>query len=383
VGAPLPLLALGFRPFFLLAALLAVVGVPVWVAVFFGWMRLPARLWPNGWHAHEMVFGFVVAVLAGFLLTAVRNWTSRPTPSGPALGALVALWLAGRAAILFDGPLPHAAVAAVDLAFLPVLSVAIAVPIVRAKNWKNLGFVPLLLLVWSANVLFHVGSATWSPRAIRIAIDVVLMVIVLMGGRVIPSFTANALRVTTRQSPLLDWASLSATGLVALLGAVPGWERACGVAALCAGILNGARMLGWRSWATRTSPILWVLHAGYAWLAVGLVLRAVTAFVPGWSETAPLHALTVGAMSTLILGMIARVSLGHTGRMLVVHTAIAVAFGMLTLAAVVRVFGPLLWPEAYRLELVLSAALWTAAFGVFVVVYLPILVSPRVDGKPG
>lgn len=382
-GTGLPILALGFRPFFLLAALLAVASVPAWLAVYTGRLTLPARLWPAGWHGHEMVFGFAVAVVAGFLLTAVRNWTSLPTPSGARLAGLVALWMLGRVAVLFDGPLPPAVAAAMDLAFLPALIVAIAVPIVKARNWRNLGFVPLLSALVGANVLFHFGSPTWSARAVRLAIDIILMVIVIVGGRVIPTFTANALGVTARRSVLLDWGSLSAMGLVTLLGLVPGQERPAGVAALATGVLNGARMLGWHGWATRRSPILWVLHVGYGWLAVGLVLRGVAAFVPRWNQTAPLHALTVGAMGTLILGMTSRVSLGHTGRALVVRPAIAVAFGLLTLGAAVRVLGPLLWPEETLLELIVSGALWSAAFGVFTVVYLPILASPRVDGKPG
>jgi len=213
--------------------------------------------------------------------------------------------------------------------------------------------------------------------------NAVLLVIIVVGGRVIPLFTANALKVEIHRRPLLDWGSLGAMGLVTVAALVPGAGRLEAIAAIVAGALNGARMLGWHSAATRRHPILWVLHAGYAWLAVGLVLRGLLAFVPNGNQTAALHALTVGAMGTLILGMTSRVSLGHTGRVLVAPRAIAVAYGLLLGAAGIRTFGPLLAPAATRAELIASGALWAIAFGTFAVVYLRVLTSPRVDGKPG
>ena len=378
-----PVLGLGFRPFFLLAGSLATFIVPFWVLVFAGKVTLPNHLWPTAWHAHEMVFGFAVAVLAGFLLTAVRNWTNRPTPSGAPLAGLVALWLVGRVALFFDGVIPHGLAAALDLAFVPALAFAVARPIVASKNWRNLAFVPLLLLLFGANFLFHLGPATWSTRATKLAVDVLLLVIMVMGGRVIPSFTAGALGVEVRKRPLLDWSSLVAMAAVTGLELVPGAERAAGVAAIVAGVLSAARMAGWHSAATRKKPILWVLHVGYAWIAVGLVLQGIAVFVPGWMTTAPTHALTVGAISILILGMTSRVSMGHTGRMLEVPRSMVVSYGLLSLAALVRAIGPLVLPSAYMAELVLSAALWAAAFGVFTVVYVPILTAARVDGKAG
>lgn len=378
-----PVLGLGFRPFFLLAGLFGTFIVPLWLLVFAGKVTLPTHLWPTAWHAHEMVFGFAVAVLAGFLLTAVRNWTSQPTPSGAPLAALVALWMLGRVAVLFDGAIPHGLAAAVDLAFLPALALALARPIVKSKNWRNLAFVVLLLLLFGANLLFHVGPLAWTSRATKLGVDIIVLVIVVMGGRVIPSFTAGALGVEVRKRPLLDWASLVAMAIVTALELVPDAERVAGVAAIVAGVLSAARMASWRSLATRKQPILWVLHVGYAWIAVGLVLQGLAVFIPQWMKTAPTHALTVGAIGLLILGMTSRVSMGHTGRMLVVPPSMATAYGLLSLAALVRVAGPLVLPSAYLAELVLSGLLWAAAFGVFTVVYLPILTSPRVDGKPG
>lgn len=377
------LLALGFRPFFLLAAVFAVVVVPVWLFVYAGMLELPTHLPASAWHAHEMVFGFAGAVLAGFLLTAARNWTSLPMPSGMHLAALAMLWLLGRLALAIDaGSLRWLAVA-IDLSFVPTLALVLALPIAKARNWRNLGFVGLLLVLFGANLLFHLGGGDAYSRATRLAVYAVLLIIVLMGGRVIPSFTESALKVRARRVVALEWGSLVSVAVMAVLTLVPGAERAAGVASLIAGLLNGARMLGWRSGSTLNAPILWVLHLGYGWLVVGLMLTGIVMWMPGWPSSAPLHALTVGAIGMLILGMMSRVSLGHTGRMLVVHPAIAVAFGLLALSAAVRAFGPLVWPEQVLPELWVSGTLWTAAFGIFTVVYLPILAAPRVDGKPG
>ncbi len=377
-----PVLALGFRPFFLLAGVLATSLVPLWLFAFFGKIALPTRYYGTAWHGHEMVFGFAVAVIAGFLLTAARNWTGEQTTSGARLGALVGLFVAARVLVLFSARVPAALVAAVDVAFLPVVAIALAMPIVKKKNWRNLGFVPLLLALSATNVLFH-ASPLHASLALRVALDVILMIIVVMGGRVIPSFTASALKFEVRKTPRLDWLSLIAMGAVTLLELLPIDPRALGVAAIVAGVANGLRMVSWRSLATRGHPILWVLHVGYAWIAAGLVLKGVATFVPGWISTAPMHALAVGAIATLILGMITRVSLGHTGRMLFVTTSIAAAYGVLTLAAVLRALGPLVTPSFYPWLLIASGVAWTLAFAIFTLVYFPILIAPRIDGKPG
>lgn len=378
-----PLFRLGFRPFFLLAGIFAALIIPLWLLVWSGRATLPTTQLPASWHAHEMVFGFVVAVVAGFLLTAVRNWTSQPTPTGPALAGLAALWGAGRLMVLFDGTVSHAIVAAVDCAFVPALALAIARPIVASKNWRNLAFVPLLLALFAANIVYHFGAGTLAVRTPRMAIDVILVIVVVIGGRVIPSFTANGLRIEVPARKLLDRASIASVVAVAVLGAVFEGTWALAVVSLVAGLLHGARLLGWKPWATRRSPILWVLHVGYAWIAVGLVLRGVAVFVPSLPASAPTHALTVGAIGSLILGMMSRVSLGHTGRMLVVGRPVTVAYAMLAMAALVRAVGPIVVPNWYGWVLLVAGTLWTAAFGVFVAVYFPVLVSPRVDGKAG
>jgi uncharacterized protein involved in response to NO len=261
-----------------------------------------------------------------------------------------------------------------------VLAASVAVPIVAAKNLRNLGFVVLLLLLTGANVVFH-ASPAHASQSLRFALDLVLVMIVLIGGRVIPSFTTNATRAEIRHRPLLDRASIATVAAVA----VAEWASPAvvGVACLVAGVVNGARLAGWRSSTTWRLPILWSLHVGYAWLAIGLVLRGISTLVPFGVPNAALHALAVGAVAMLVLAMMSRVSLGHTGRMLVVSSAVTVAYVSLAFAALVRAIGPMVVPSAYASLLMLSAAAWALAFVLFLVVYVPILRAPRVDGKPG
>lgn len=379
VGATL---ALGFRPFFLLAGLFAASVMPLWLLVFLGGYSLPTQLAASAWHGHEMIYGFVVAVIAGFLLTAVRNWTGQTMPSGAWLATLALVWASGRVGVVLSGTLPTPIGPIVDLLFVPVLAWTVARPLFRTKNWRNLGLVGPLIVLFGANVFFHFGPAGSASPAMRLAIDAVILLIVVVGGRVIPSFTENALRVTIVRRAWLDWLALVSVGVMAVLDVVPGAAGWAGGAAIVAGASNGARMTAWRSLTTRQQPILWVLHLGYAWLALGLLVSGVAAFTT-WPTTAPLHALTVGAIGLLVLGMTSRVSLGHTGRLLSVGRPMVVAYVALATAAAVRSLGPLLVPGAYRWEILVSGVLWTLAFGLFVMTYLPILTTPRVDGKPG
>lgn len=373
-------LALGFRPFFLFAGAFATFVVPLWLFSFFGRVALPLRVPPAAWHAHEMIFGFVVAVIAGFLLTAVRNWTALPTPSGAALGGLVLLWTLGRVVFTVGGLLPQALVVALDVAFLPALALSIGAPIVRAKNWRNLAFVPLLLAMTGANLAFHL---TTSMRPLRLALDVVLLIVLIVGGRVIPMFTGNAIRVQVPGRPALAWASVVAMAPVAVLELFDGTERGFAFAAVAAGVLVLLRMNGWQTSKARGMPIVWVLHVSWAWLGVGLILRGVAALRPTWMASAPLHVLAVGAISTMILGMMTRVSLGHTGRMLVVARTITFAYVTLTVGTIVRGLLPLVRPASYAVSLMVAGACWAIAFAIFTAVYFPILTTPRVDGKPG
>jgi uncharacterized protein involved in response to NO len=398
-GAPTmfsrPFWDLGFRPFFLLGAGFAALWVPLWVLMYWGQLPFNNYLLGYDWHMHEMVFGFVAAAIAGFLLTAVRNWTRRPTLSGGPLAMLALLWLAGRVAVLLPslrpGTLPPLAIACIDVAFLPLLAAAIARPIVAARNWRNVGFVPLLLGLALLNGLMHAKALRWSlpdgwptglyDAAPHVAVDLVLIFLSLIGGRIVPAFTRNA--TPGMKVERSAWADRGIFGLLLLLAIVDGFDGARTIAAavaLAAGVTSLWRMRGWGWRHSLTRPVLWVLHLGYGWIGVGLMLKGVAGLLPALERSAATHALTVGAMATFVLGMMTRVALGHTGRTIEVHRAITIAYHALTAATLLRVVGSAWQPSWYAHSLVAAASLWGVAFVIYLVVYLPILLGPRADG---
>jgi uncharacterized protein involved in response to NO len=381
-------LAVGLRPFYLLAAMLAVAWMPLWLAVFVWGLRLPVYFGPLLWHGHEMVFGFTIAVMAGFLLTAVQNWTGFPTATGPALGALALIWLAGRVAILGAGLLPGWLVLALDVVFLPLVVCVLVPPIRRARTPKHLLFPLLLLTFAAANLAMHLqaqGVIDVSGRgALGFVLDGVMLIMVVIGGRVVRAFTASGLPgVTVRQPSWIDAAAVISVALVLVLGLVPRAAPMVAWVALVAAAFNLWRMRGWRSAATRTVPILWVLHVGYLWVVVAMVLRSLVGFGFWGTESSAVHALTVGGIGSLTLGMMSRSALGHTGRALSASTAMVCSFWLVNLAAFVRVFVPVLIPPGYTYALLGSGMLWTAAYAIFLVAFWPMLTRPRVDGRPG
>jgi len=383
------LAANGFRPFFLLAAVFASAIVPLWILVLAGVLRPPGYLDATSWHAHEMVLGYAVAVIAGFLLTAVGNWTKRETLVGTGLLALSALWCLGRVAMVFAGTLPRGLPAIVDLAFLPALIVVLARPLIAARNRRNLIMLGILGALFVANVVVHLDAlglmAVGSARhACLVAIDVVVLVILIIAGRVFPMFTRNATGVTTiRSSPLLDVLTIAGMGVLTGVDVFAAERAGAAVLAGAVAVLAIARAARWGTRHTVRHPLLWILHAGYGWLAFGLLLRAFAGFDPAVPGSLATHAQTVGAIGSLTLGMMARVSLGHTGRALVASRATVWAFGAITAAGFARVIVPLLAPGWYFTALVAGAGLWTAAFVLYLVAYVQVLVTPRVDGKPG
>jgi len=379
----------GFRPFFLCAAAFAVAIVPLWLLVLSGVVSPPAHLDLLTWHAHEMLFGFAVAVLAGFLLTAVGNWTGRETAVGGPLLALSALWLAGRLALIAPFGLPQALVAGLDLAFLPALVLVLARPLVATNNKRNLVMLAILAALFAVNVVVHsealrLLAAGSSRRALQVGVDLVLLVILIMAGRIFPMFTRNATGVKSiRSLPKLDVATAVAMALLVALDALLPASHAAAALSGLVGVLAAVRAAFWGSRHTLRQPLLWILHAGYAWLVLGLLLRPLATFLWPSVSSLALHALTLGAIGCLTLGMMARVALGHTGRQLVLPAAMTWAFLAINAAAAVRVFLPMLAPSAYFESLVAAGALWSAAFLVFLVAYWPMLSRPRVDGKPG
>lgn len=385
----------GFRPFFLLCGLYALVIVPLWLFRF-AHASVPFGALPGVyWHAHEMLFGFVIAAVAGFLLTAVPSWTGTPGFAGRPLHVAVGLWFAGRIAMALPDVLPLWFAALTELALLPALLVLLAPPIVRARN-RNLPMLGVITLLWLIDAAFmralQTGDILLAAGATRIAVDLVLVLVVVIGGRIVPAFTGNALRKLAKPGePAV--ATVSRTWLEALaIGSVAALTLndlffpdgfAAGLLAAIAAAAHAARLGGWKSFRVGREPILWVLHVGYAWVPVGLALKAFALLGDaGWAAKWQ-HALTFGAFATLILAVMTRASLGHTGRPLVVTRAISIAYASLTLGALLRVFGGAWTPHLYLWTLTGSGLAWVCAFAIFVWVYGPILMSPRVDGRQG
>ena len=385
------LFAYGFRPFFLAVGVSALVLVPWWAGSFAFGIPLASAWPPTLWHAHEMLYGFFSAAIAGFLLTAVPSWTGQRGFAGPPLVLLAALWALGRVLVCSSRLWPLPLVAAVDLAFLPALAGLVAQPLLRAKN-RNTPLLLVLGLLWACNVAFYWAlaglDATRAAHALRIGIDLVLVLVTVIGGRIVPAFTSSGLKARGDNVPLRAWRGVTplAVGLMAAIaavdvfrpdGAVAGWV------ALAAALVQAVRLLQWRSLHTLRIPIVWVLHLAYAWLPVGLALKSLAILRGAVYAAFWLHALTIGVLATMILAVMTRATLGHTGRPLAIAPSIAAAYLLLAAAAIVRVFGLLWWPHNYPAVVVVSGLLWTGAFVVFVAVYAPMLWSPRVDGKPG
>jgi uncharacterized protein involved in response to NO len=374
---------LGFRPFYLLASFFSAFSVLLWVAQYSGWVSA-VYLRGSAWHAHEMLFGYTTAVVAGFLLTAVRNWTNQPTPTGMSLMALAALWVGGRVLILtpFD-----TAAAVVNAAFPVAVAIAIAIPLLKARNVRNYFFVGLLglmgLLVLTMHLTLQQRSG-FSPRlALQLALDVVLFIMVVMGGRVIPMFTNNGIPGTRATRRV--WVERFALGSVMLLflsDLLQLHPTAVAAIALASALAHGVRLYLWQPWRTLATPLVWILHAAYAWIILHLVLRGLSEL--GWmSASLATHALTVGAIGGLTIGMMTRTARGHTGRPLKADGYEVASYVLVQAGAIVRVLGGIVMPGLYVASVQLSGLLWAAAFALYAIRYWPVLTRPRLDGKPG
>jgi len=380
----LPLLRLGFRPFYLVASLFAALSIPAWMLVFLGYLPWTAAVPPLLWHAHEMLLGFASAVIIGFLLTAGKAWTQLPTPRGAPLGALVLLWVAARLAALW-GPYPVYVV--LDVSLLPIVALVLARLLRQAGNTRNLPLVGLLVALSVANLAFHLsamGVLHAEPlRTLYAALALIVMIECVMAGRVIPGFTMSAvagLKIAPR--PWLDTSTLvcTALALAAWVLQAPAWLGA--TLLWTAAALHMLRQWRWQPWRTFARPILWVLHAAYVWIAIGLALLGAAQW--GWvSNSAGVHALAVGATGGLVIGMVTRTARGHTGRTLNASRTEVFAYVLIAFAAVVRVFMPLLAPGLYTMALVIAAAAWSVAFALYLWVYTPWLMQTRLDGRDG
>jgi uncharacterized protein involved in response to NO len=338
-----------------------------------------------------MLFGFICAAVAGFLLTAVPSWTGERGFAGWQLVLLLTVWVLGRLVVSTASLWPLSAVAGIDLLFLPGLAAFVLPPLIRARN-RNTPLLAVLAALWVTDVAFYWGlfrgDAALARHALYIGIDIVLLLVTVIGGRIVPAFTSAALKHRGISSPVRGWRAMTplAVGAMLAVTVIDFWRpesTTAGVVAAATAVIQAARLVQWQSLRTLRTPIVWILHLGYFWLPCGFALKAL-ALSGGLSfATFYLHALTIGAATTMIVAVMTRASLGHTGRPLIVARSTAYAYGLLTVAAAVRVFGPTFLPLPYAAVVLLAAGFWTAVFVVFLAVYAPILLSPRVDGKPG
>lgn len=374
--------ARGFRPFFLLAGLFGAVIAPLWVWGLTGGPTPAGPLSGVRWHAHEMIFGFTVAVISGFLLTAVENWTKRPTLRGPALLGVAAIWLAARIALWVPGALGSI----LDLWVLPLVAGGIARPLWATRNLRNLPFVGLLGALWIADLAVHLDA--WGLvsgvglAASRAAVYVVVVIVLVVAGRIVPLFTRNVTGIASLHDlPVLDRIAVGATGVLAVLQLTSLTELA-GLVALVAGGAVLGRTWGWWTSQILGQPLLWVLHLGHASVGVGLLLSGLSLLGVA-TGSGPLHLITVGGVGLLTIGMMARVSLGHTGRPIQAGRGTALALGAIGLAALARGVGPWVLPAHTVAWLWGAATLWLIGFASLVIGYAPILLAPRADGRDG
>jgi len=369
------LFSFGFRPFFLFGSIWSALVVPLWVWSFME--GEPPEL-TRGWHVHEMLFGYLAAVVAGFLTTAVPNWTGRAPVIGGPLAVLFGLWVAGRLAMLFGGP----AAAWVDPLFLIAFAAVVWREVLAGRNWRNLPVCLLVSLFALANVAYHLWpDETGLALGARLALAVAALLISLIGGRIVPSFTRTWLRARgDAAQPTVpdryDQATLGLTAAAMLAWAIMPDAKASGAILVAAGLLNLARLLRWRGWRTSAEPLVWILHVGYAWLGLGVTLLGASVFTLDIPRTAGIHALTAGAVGVMTLAVMSRATRGHTGRPLHADAWTLVVYLTVNAAAVVRVAAPFA-DAAQPALLKVSAALWTLAFAGFAALYGRMLTAPR------
>ncbi len=382
-GSP-ALWSMAFRPFFLAASLWSALALTLWIGLYLTGAALPSRFDPLSWHIHAMLFGFVLAAIAGFMFTAIPNWTGRAPIRGPILQLLVGLWLLGRAACLFSTFMPAWLAAAIDLAFPLCLCVLAAREIVAAHNWRNLAMPLPIALLTLADLLMFLEAAGFDIApglGWRLALAAIIVLISVIGGRIIPAFTRNWLTGRGRAALPAVPGAIDRAALGTLHAGLIGWaifptEKAIGAVLLLAGALMLWRLARWRGLSTGAEPLLAILHLGYAWIAAGALLLGLSMLSPQVPEVAAVHALTAGAIGTMILAVMTRVSRGHTGRPLQADWLTILIYLLITAAAVTRVAAP--FAASVSLDLLtISAVLWIASFALFAIGYAPMLVSPR------
>ncbi len=380
-----PILRLGFRPFFLLGSAYSAVAVAVWLWIFTHGQPESLAVPGLWWHVHEMFFGFAMAIVAGFLMTAVQNWTGVKGTSGLRLAMIVVLWALPR--ILLWTPAPLWFTSIVDALFLIVVGWEVGSRVVKAKRWRNLIFIPMLLVAVIANFASYAavkGMPPFTSHAVWIAMMYwFVLLLSVMGGRVIPFFTARRFGFDT-PTPIawIEWAAnfpLFLLVILAFFPMVPTWIT--GSLMLIAGVAQLVRFLRWKGFVSLSEPLVWSLHIFYAFIPAGLVLRGLMG--TSWASHVMLHLFAIGAIGGVILAMIARVTMGHTGREIYKGPVFWPAFCFLVLAALIRTVAVLLFPASSIVAISLAGALWIAAFVLYVIYFGPMLVKARKDGHPG
>ena len=388
------LFALAFRPLFLSAAIFSLITMLWWSFFWFKPFAWDVYGGPFWWHGHEMIFGFAAAVVVGFLLTAVQNWTGVRSLHGWPLASLLGLWLSGRVLIAVDFGLSAALVALVDCGFLVAAAMAMAYPVLAVKQWRNIVFAPMLLILALLNAYSHWSVLNDQPLharyALHAAILLITVVMTIIGGRVIPMFSANGTGTSkVMPIPVLDSVSLLSVVLVAMLVIAPIFtplaipELIASTIYGLAFVSNSWRFLRWRFWVCWQQPLLWSLHLAYAFIPLGLLGLFLHSIGLWTNLSSAMHCFSAGAIGSLILSMMARVSLGHTGRALQVPPVLSAAFICILAAALVRVLVPIYNPAWLQYTVLVAGGLWAAAYAIFVVYYTPILCKPRIDSRPG
>ncbi|CCQ74377.1 NnrS family protein [Magnetospira sp. QH-2] len=366
----------GFRLFFPLAALYALIGIGLWIFLLTGTLTLPLAFQPLDWHIHEMLYGFIGAAVAGFLLTAVPNWTGMAPMAGWRLGLLGGLWLLGRLAVTLGGDLDWMIVAAADVAFPTLLVLMIARDVVRADNSRNYILLVILALFPVGALLFHLEGGNHMEMGQQIGLYSIVFLLSIVGGRVVPNFTGNWLAryggPNVRAFGTIDILALGTTFLGAIHDIALAEHPLGHWLLVFAGFLHLLRLSGWQGWRALSEPIVWVLHLGYLWLAVGLVFLGLSGVFEDVPRAGAMHALTAGAMATMIIAIMSRAILGHSGREIRAARFTVFAYILLTVGTILRIVAA--WVPGL---LHASAGIWMLAFVLFLVVYLPVVTQPR------
>jgi len=384
----IPLFRLGFRPFFLSGSLFATVSILLWIGLLTGKVRLPSQIPPIIWHAHEMLFGFAGAIILGFLLTAVQNWTGIAGLKGKKLAALFSIWLIARIALVILPPQLFWLTFTLEISWMLIAALVLANSVIAVKQWKNLFFAPLLIImtILNATSLLALKSNDYlmAQQSVWSMLFLVFFLIAVMGGRVIPFFTAKGTKTEKATLVLsLEYLSLAPLLILAILVWFPSLAAYSVPMSLLAGLANLVRLLRWKPMITLPVPLLWSLHLSYFLLSIGLIFYAVGLIMPNINSTSMIHLSAIGGIGGIILAMISRVSLGHTGRNLAPSRFMNIAFAATAISAVVRVSFPYLMPHAPLMSYAISAVFWCFAFILFVLFYAKMLLSARLDKRPG